>query len=98
MRIAGLRYYSGYTLPQGGHSGRDATLKRPKQIFYWKGMNKTMQSYIGQCTTCQTCKYDTSAYPGLLQPLLIPEEVWVDVSMDSLIVCPNPMEEKLYWW
>jgi len=74
--------------PQGGHSGRDATLKRLKQLFYWKGMNKAVQRFIRQCTVCQTCKYDNSAYPGLLQPLPIPEEVWV-ISMDFIDGLPK---------
>jgi len=52
-------------------------------------MNKTVQSYIRQCTPCQTYKYDTSAYPSLLQPLPIPEEVWVDVSMDFIDGLPK---------
>jgi len=29
-----------HTSPVGGHTGRDATLKRLKQLFYEKGMNK----------------------------------------------------------
>jgi len=55
-----------HTSPVGGHSGRDPTLKRLKQVFYWKGMNKEVQQFIQQCTICQACKYDTSAQPGLL--------------------------------
>jgi len=73
-----------HTSPQGGHSGRDATLKRLKQLFYWKGMTKSVQNYIIQCTICQACKYDNSAYPGLLQPLPIPDEVWLNISMDFI--------------
>ena len=28
-----------HSSPLGGHSGRDATLKKLKQLFYWKGMH-----------------------------------------------------------
>ena len=36
----------------GGHSGRDATLKKLKQLFYWKGMHKSVQNFLRQCTIC----------------------------------------------
>lgn len=37
-----------------------------------------------QCEVCQASKYDASFYPGLVQPLSIPEEVWVDISIDFI--------------
>lgn len=33
---------------------------------------------------CQAAKQGNSAYPGLLQRLPVPEEVWVNVSMDFI--------------
>ena len=84
-----------HTSPQGGHSGRDATLKRLKQLFFWKGMTKTVQSYIRSCAICQACKYDNVAYPGLLQPLPIPEEVWVDISMDFIEGLPKSQGKEV---
>lgn len=68
----------------GGHSGRDVTHQRVKGIFYWKGMMKDIQQYIRSCSVCQQCKYDTTAYPGLLEPLPIPESIWSDISMDFI--------------
>ncbi|KAG7579311.1 Integrase catalytic core [Arabidopsis thaliana x Arabidopsis arenosa] len=68
----------------GGHSGRDVTHQRVKGLFYWKGMVKDIQSFIRSCGVCQQCKGDNAAYPGLLQPLPIPEKVWSDVSMDFI--------------
>ncbi|XP_021852236.1 uncharacterized protein [Spinacia oleracea] len=70
--------------PECGHSGRDITLKKLKTLFSWRGMSRDVRQYVRKCPTCQLSKYDTSAKPRLLQPLPIPEEVWVDISMDFI--------------
>ncbi|CAH9108944.1 unnamed protein product [Cuscuta europaea] len=72
-----------------GHSGRDATIRRIKTIFYWKGLNKEVSNFIRNCVVCQTNKHENVAYPGLLQPLPIPEEVWVDISLDFITGLPK---------
>lgn len=69
---------------QGGHSGRDVTLQRVKGLFYLKGMAKDIQAYLRSCSVCQQCKYDYAASPGLLQPLPIPEGIWMDISIDFI--------------
>lgn len=68
----------------GGHSSREGTMQRVKGLFYWKWLSKQVQAYIRKCGVCQTCKYDTSSSPGLLQPLPIPERIWTDISMDFI--------------
>ena len=75
--------------PFGGHSGRQATLKRLQRLFYWKVMTKSVHQFIRRCVICQSCKPDSSAYPGLLQPLYIPDEVWLDISMDFIEGLPK---------
>ncbi|WVZ23582.1 hypothetical protein V8G54_002126 [Vigna mungo] len=67
-----------------GHSGRDATLKWLKSVVYWRGMTKDGSRFVLTCEICQKCKYDTSASPGLLQPLPIPERIWEHITMDFI--------------
>lgn len=78
-----------HSSPEGGHGGRDQTSKRIKALFYWPGMTNEIRFFVRNCTICQAAKYDTSANPGLLQPLPVPEEVWVDISMDFITGLPK---------
>ena len=68
----------------GGHSEREVTKQRVKALLYWKGMATDIQAFIHSCGVCQRCKYETTAYPGLLQPLPIPELIWTDIAMDFI--------------
>lgn len=70
--------------PQGGHSGIDATTKRIHTLFYWPKLKQSLLHFIRNCNVCQKCKADIQAYPGLLQPLPIPENVWEEVNMDFI--------------
>lgn len=36
------------------------------------------------CEVCKRCKSETVAYPGLLQPLPIPDQAWESISMDFI--------------
>ena len=36
----------------GGHSGRDATLQKMKNVVYWRGMSKAVKFFVYQCATC----------------------------------------------
>ena len=68
----------------GGHSGRDATLQKMKNMVYWIGMSKNVKFFVFQCATFQRSKHDTAASPGLLQPLPILEHVWQHITMDFI--------------
>lgn len=69
---------------EGGHSGMEKTYKRLKRSFYWKGLKKDVFTFMATCDTCQRNKNETTASPGLLQPLPIPERIWTDLSMDFI--------------
>lgn len=77
-----------------GHSGVHATTKRVTSYCYWKGMEKNIMVFIKGCDTCQNCKYDCAAYPGLIQPLPIPTTIWSEISMDFITGLENMQGEK----
>nr|GEW94209.1 putative mitochondrial protein [Tanacetum cinerariifolium] len=72
--------------PHGGHSGVQATCKRIGALFYWPKLKQAVRDYVRECDTCQRCKADLAASPGLLQPLPIPAAIWEDISMDFVEV------------
>lgn len=73
----------------GGHSGVLVTFKKLSTVFFWKGMKKMVKTWIRECDVCQRCKPDLSAYPGLLQPLPIPNKIWNEISMDFINGLPS---------
>jgi hypothetical protein len=68
----------------GGHSGFPVTYGRIKKLFAWKGLKISVRNYVAVCTTCIQSKPDRAKYPGLLAPLLVPNESWQMVSMDFI--------------
>lgn len=66
----------------GGHSGGPATYQRIKQLFFWSNMKNDIFVLVKSCSVCQQAKPDRSSYPGLLQPLPVPDSAWSIISMD----------------
>lgn len=73
----------------GGHSGERATYQRMKLIFYWPKMHQQVKEYIKNCAVCQKNKSEHVPYPGLLQPLPIPDRAWTHISMDFVEGLPK---------
>lgn len=47
-------------------------------------MRKKVCNFIVECDICQRNKYVNIAFPGLLQPLPIPNQIWLDISIDFI--------------
>lgn len=75
--------------PMGGHSGIPGTLRRLRQYFSWKGMKSVVHSFVNACSICKQAKPDRAKYPGLLQPLPVPEGAWQVVSLDFVEGLPK---------
>ncbi|GJT76907.1 reverse transcriptase [Tanacetum coccineum] len=64
------------------------TLQKMGTILCWRGMKKLIKKFVAECDVCQRNKSDLAAFPGYLQPLLIPTKVWHDISMDCIEALP----------
>jgi hypothetical protein len=73
----------------GGHSGAPATYSKLKHIFYWPRMKSTVYAYVKACAICQQAKPDRARYLGLLQPLAVPNQTWLTISLDFIEVLPR---------
>ncbi|CAL9012963.1 unnamed protein product [Prunus brigantina] len=59
-------------------------------------MKHDVQKMVAECHTCQQHKYETVTLGGLLQPLLIPDKVWIDISMDFIVGLPPCQGKSLF--
>lgn len=75
--------------PLGGHSRFPVTYKRIKSLFSWPHMKLTVQKQLASCAVCLQAKPDRSKYPGLLQPLPVPDGAWQIISMDFIEGLPK---------
>jgi hypothetical protein len=73
----------------GGRSGERVTYTKLKALLYWLGMKKKNVEYIKSCPTCQLNKSENAPYPGLLQPLQIPEMAFQHLTMDFVEGLPK---------
>lgn len=73
----------------GGHSGFHATYHRVKHLFAWPGMKQQIKQFVASCAICQQPKAERVAYPGLLEPLKIPNGLWKVVTMDFINGLPK---------
>nr|ABA94475.1 retrotransposon protein, putative, unclassified [Oryza sativa Japonica Group] len=48
-----------------------------------------MRAFIADCSVCKQAKSERVRYPGLLQPLLVPEHAWQNVSLDFIEGLPH---------
>ncbi|KAE8688130.1 Calmodulin-binding protein 60 E [Hibiscus syriacus] len=71
-----------------GHFGVSKTLEILKQHLYWPKMKRDVERACERCVTCKKAKSKVMLH-GLYKPLSIPQEPWVDISMDFVMGLPR---------
>lgn len=75
----------------GGHSGILVTYLRIRKLFSWPGLKKAVQAFVDQCSVCSQAKAERVRYPGLIQPLPVPDRAWQTVTLDFIEGLPRSM-------
>ncbi|KAI5435287.1 hypothetical protein KIW84_021923 [Lathyrus oleraceus] len=68
----------------GGHLGYLRIYKKIARVAYYERMRKRIQEHVQACEVYQRNEYQTLSLGGLLQPLPVPTQIWIDISMDFL--------------
>jgi hypothetical protein len=66
----------------GAHFGRDKTLHKIKQRYFWPSMTKDITNHVKTCLPCAKVNPRRRKPPGALQPLPPPNGVWQLLSID----------------
>ncbi|KAH9724609.1 Endonuclease [Citrus sinensis] len=71
-----------------GHFGIAKTLDVLKEHFFWPHMKHDVERICEKCITCKHAKSRVLPH-GLYNPLPLPSEPWVDISMDFVLGLPR---------
>lgn len=75
--------------PTAGHPGRTKTLQLIRRDYYWPRITDFVDRYVASCFTCRRTKTARHKRYGLLQPLPVPTEPWISISMDYIGKLPK---------
>jgi hypothetical protein len=73
----------------GGHSNIQGTYQRVKSLFAWPRLKHSVASYVQAYDVRQKAKSEHVKLPGLLQPLPVPHQSWIVVSLDIIVGLPK---------
>ena len=59
------------------------------RVYFWPKMEDDIEAYVKTCHVCQVDKTERKKEVGLLLPLLVPERLWLSVSMDNIFGFPK---------
>jgi Integrase zinc binding domain len=78
-----------HDLPTARHLGRWRTLELVLRNYWWPGISRFVLSYVDGCDMCVRGKSYPEKPAGKLMPTLIPDVLWLDISMDFITWLPE---------
>ena len=84
--------YGSYKTVFTMHPGSNKMYQDMKQSYWWQGMKNDIFEYVAKCLTSQQVKAEHQVPSGLLNPLLIPQWKWDNITKD--FVSGFPLTQK----
>ncbi|KAL5503548.1 hypothetical protein EMCRGX_G010513 [Ephydatia muelleri] len=75
-----------------GHFGRDKTLLKISERFYWIGMVNDVKEYCKTCEKCQKANGKFDKFSAELHPIPVKDEEWHTIGVD--LIGPLPETQK----
>ena len=76
-------------MPYAGHLGYQNMLKKLQENFYWSEHTLDVRDFVLNCEVCHQEKSVHHLPTGLLEPLTLLEQKWVDIIMDFIMGLPR---------
>jgi hypothetical protein len=76
-----------------GHFGARRTLELIERTYYWPSLSKDVQNYVRTCAVCQRSKAPRHSKYRQLLLLLIPNEIFEEVTLDFITGLP-PLKDS----
>ena len=70
------------TPANGAHFGRDRTIEKIQQRYFWPKMITDIRNHLKTCLPCLQNNHQRQKPPGFLKPIKPPEGIWQLLTMD----------------
>ncbi|KAG8485945.1 hypothetical protein CXB51_019284 [Gossypium anomalum] len=69
-----------------------------KKMYWWSRMKRDISEFVSKCLICQQVKVKHQVPSGLLQPIMVPEWKWDQITMEFVTGLPvTPRKKDAVW-
>ncbi|KAL5516472.1 hypothetical protein EMCRGX_G001810 [Ephydatia muelleri] len=80
----------------GNHEGRDRTLAKIAQKYFWPGLSKDVRIWVQHCDQCQKTKRKFDHPAEELHPVPVPNSSWKQIGIDLIGPLPTTTNGNKY--
>ncbi len=81
-----------WPLAGGGHFGRDKTMKKVCDRYYWRTITPDVRNYVKTCVACQRINPKLEKSTPTLHPIPVRSQVWHMIGIDFV----GPLKETTH--